>query len=105
MATRTAVRATAKFDVVKAAVKSPKSGSGRSEITVRLLDELDRLVGIEITPKSILWFDPRPKDNASEVLAFQKMGFRIQQFSTIADALKNAGKNFDLIISHYRFIG
>jgi hypothetical protein len=101
IATRTAVRATAKFDVVRAAVESPKSGSGGSEITVRLLDELDRLVGIEIAPKSILWFDPRPNDNASEVLAFQKMGFRVEQVSTIADALKNTGKNFDLIISHY----
>jgi hypothetical protein len=98
-----AVRATAKFDVVRAAVESPKSGYGESEITAQLLSQLDRLVDVDIAPKTILWFDPHPEHNASEVLAFEKMGFRIEQASSITEALAQTGKNLGLIITQYGY--
>jgi hypothetical protein len=100
-ATRTAVRATAKFDIIRAAVESPKSGRGASKITEDLLTQLDNLVSLEIAPKSILWYDANPANNVSETQAFQKMGFRIVAVSSLADALSNSKNQFDLIITRF----
>ena len=100
-ATRTAVRATAKFDIIRAAVESPESGRGASKITEDLLTQLDNLVSLEIAPKSILWYDANPANNVSETQAFQKMGFRIVAVSSLADALSNSKNQFDLIITRF----
>lgn len=100
-ATRMAVRATAKFDIIRAAVESPKSGRGASQITDKLLGEIDNLVGLEIAPKRILWFDIHPENNLSETQAFQKMGFQIVPASSLEQALKSSESKFDLIITQF----
>jgi hypothetical protein len=101
-AERTAVRETAKFDIIRAAVESPKSGRGASQITDDLLTQLDGLVSLEISPKSILWYDTRPENNASETLAFKKLGFRVESVDSLDSAI-NSSRNFDLIISRFGF--
>jgi hypothetical protein len=100
-ATHVAVRATAKFDIIRAAVDSPKSGRGASQITDELLAQLDNLVGLEIAPKSILWYDVRPENNVSETQAFQKMGFRVVAVSALEQALNSSKDKFDLIITRF----
>ena len=102
-ATHAAVRATAKFDIIRAAVESPKSGRGASQITEDLLTQLDNLVSLEIAPKRILWYDARPENNESETQAFQKMGFRIATVSSLEQALNNSKNPFDLIITRFGY--
>jgi hypothetical protein len=100
-ARRTAVRATAKFDIIRAAVESPKSGFGSSEITEELLTELDRLVDLDIAPKRVLWFDTHPEHNVSETTAFQKLGFHVVGTTSLPDAVRKAASPFDLVITQF----
>jgi len=100
-ARRDLVRATAKWDVVRAAVDSPKNGHNTIPITPELMAFIDGAVEQKIPPKRILWLDLHPDNNTSETAAFNKMGLRVDAVTTIGDALARSAQPYDAIITHY----
>ena len=97
-----AVRATAKYDIVKAAVESRKVRTpGAAVITPQLLEILDRTVAQSVSKKRILWVDRSKSNNTDEAKAFIKMDFYIEYASTPGEAIALVPKGFDLIITQF----
>src|SRR5262245_62088146 len=83
-----AVRATAKYDIVRAAVESQKVRTpGAAVITPKLLDVLDRTVAQSVSKKRILWVDRSKSNNTDEAKALIKMDFSIEYAATPTEAL------------------
>ncbi len=97
-----AVRATAKYDVVRAAVESPKvRNPGAAVITPQLLKALDQTVLRSVQRKSILWVDGKRSNNDSESKALLKMDFTIDYARDAREAIRRIDSDYDLIITHF----
>lgn len=133
IAKQVATRIQAKYDILKAALMGslPKfdrnvygrppaasAGAVKDFVTALVTDlkdtsavldssYIESLLALGVNSKRIIWLDPNLKNNVNEVEAFRKMGFQVEQITSIPDVLQAltiaaSGRNeINLIITHF----
>jgi hypothetical protein len=113
-----ATRTQARYDVLKAAIvglgvklRLPAYAQVTSNDVITDLtatsttlegESFNALLQLGVHAKRILWFDPVPDNNVNEVEAFKKMGFFVDQVTTIdAVVQKRREQKIDLLITHF----